>query len=352
MSHNITERDGIFTVREPAWHGLGVTLSDYPTRAEAQKLAHPWEPVTEPLYRKEPVIQPHVHTPECGGEDQVCDLRDDVFTEFVQVPDFVGVARSDDGAPLGVVGDGYEPVKNHTMYDIAEDIEGESRGDVQFETGGSLKGGRKVWLLIRLKEPLVVPGDRHGETIPYLALQNAHDGSGSFRGQATLTRIVCDNTAQMADLDATARGTQFTFRHTRSVHDRIEEARQALAGWRHSISEYQRLSEHLVATKVTQQEREEFLHRFIPDPPPHMASERVRVNVTQARDQWTAALCSVTCEGIENTAQGLLSASIEYAQHYRKALSRESRFKRAYLDDAQITRDAMTLLDEVCGIHA
>ncbi len=48
-----------------------------------------------------------------------------------------------------------------------------------------------VWVLVRLKEPLMVKGDKRGETIPYFALQNSHDGVGAFRGQATMTRIVC-----------------------------------------------------------------------------------------------------------------------------------------------------------------
>ena len=39
MSHNITSTDNLFVVREPAWHGLGTVLDEYPTRAEAQKLA-------------------------------------------------------------------------------------------------------------------------------------------------------------------------------------------------------------------------------------------------------------------------------------------------------------------------
>ena len=57
MSHNITERDGVFTVREPAWHRLGEVLPDYPSREQAQKIAHPWEPVSEPVYRKVPSSQ-------------------------------------------------------------------------------------------------------------------------------------------------------------------------------------------------------------------------------------------------------------------------------------------------------
>src|SRR5699024_236789 len=114
-----------------------------------------------------------------------------------------------------------------------------SAADVMVESGGSLKGGRLVWLLLRLKDPLVIEGDPRGATMAYYALQNSHDVSGAFRGQATSTRIVCANTSQMADMDARARGTECVFRHTRNVADRIEQARTALAGWRNALDDWQ-----------------------------------------------------------------------------------------------------------------
>src|SRR5690606_8760066 len=258
MAHNITERDALFTVREPAWHGLGVVLPEYGTREELQPLVHGWEPVTTPLYTEEPIIDE-------GGPN----------VGYTEVPGFRAVQRSDNGDTLGVVSDTYELVSNDELWDIAEAIEGEARGEIMFETGGSLKGGAKVWLLIRLRDPLTVRGDEETGTIAYYALQNSHDGSGSFRGQATMTRIVCDNTAQMADLDSQRRGTQFVFRHTRNVKDRIEEAREALAGWRDSIEAYRMLSEHLGAERIGAGAGWDFVERFIPAPPPSTASDRV-----------------------------------------------------------------------------
>lgn len=347
MGHEITERDGTFTVREPAWHGLSTVLTDYPTREEAQKIAHPWEPVSEPVYRRVPRVVPHLHTEDCH---YACSLTGDLEEVYEEIEGSKLMARDDDGYPLGVVNTSFEPVSNSEMYDIAEAIEGDDPDSVMYETGGSLKGGAKVWLLLRLKEPLLINGDPKGATIPYYALQNDHTGGGAFRGQSLMTRIVCDNTSQMADLEARQRGTEFVFRHTKNVKDRIEQAQRALAGWRESVERYNALMERLLDVRVGEDRQAEYIERFIPEPPPSMASARVLNNVAEARHSLRTILDSVTCAQVNHTAYGLVQASIEYGEHFRAARSKESRFKRAYLDRSQITADALALALDVAGI--
>src|SRR5690625_759933 len=103
MAHGITAQDGMYTVRQPAWHRLGVVLPEYPTREEAQALSMPWEPVTTPLFTEELNVDP-----EAGP-----------MTDFEEVPGFVAVQRSDTSATIGVVSDTYQPVSNTEMWDIA-----------------------------------------------------------------------------------------------------------------------------------------------------------------------------------------------------------------------------------------
>lgn len=326
MAHEIWENDNFLAVRQPGWHGLGVTLEDYPTREEAQKLAHPWEPITEPVFLKNLHVE---------GEF--------MSTTVDEAPGFKAVRRSDDASLLGIVGEGYEPVTNNEMWDIAEALQGES-SDVKFETAGSLQGGKKVWVLVRLADPITLKGDPNGATLPYFALQNAHNGTGAFRGQATMTRIVCANTSQIADQEASVRGTEFSFSHTLNIKDRIEEARDALAGWRHSLDAWQQLTEHMLTINL---DAHEFVERWIPAPPPGTASERVMRNVETARGQWWSAYNSVTCEGIRGTAQGVFAASTEYAEHYRKAQNAESAFRRTYLDSSKAVQTAQHLAMEL-----
>lgn len=331
MGHQITETDKMFSTRMPTWHGLEIQLPDYPTREQAQKLVHPWEPITETLYRRVPSIS-------ATGE---------LTESYVEVESVKLNTRSDNGEELGAVSSTFVTVNNNELWDVAEAVQGEG-ADVLYETGGSLSGGAKVWVLLRLNEPIEIKGDPNGAVLPYYALQNSHDGSGSFRGQSTMTRIVCANTAQMADLDAQARGTEFTFRHSKNVRDRIEEARAALAGWRESIEDFRLFSEHLISMTVDEETAIDFMERFIPMPPPAMASERVRNNVREAQNKWWSVYSGPTTEGLAN-AYGLVQASVEYAEHYRKARSAESRFRRSWLDRNTIVRDAVELALTAAG---
>lgn len=323
MPAGITETDAIFTVRRPSWHGLETLLPDYPTVAQARAIAHPWEVEQEPLYRR-----------VAGGDG------------YEEVPDFFANVRSDNEHLLGVVSHSYTNITIDEMYQVAEAIQGEG-ADVLLETGGSLQGGSLVWLLLRLNEPLRLDGDPHGETVQYYALQNAFDGSSSFRGQATSTRIVCQNTAKIADLDAQARGTEFTFRHTSGVKDRIEEARGALAGWRESVRSWRLVNEHLLSVTVTPNQQRAFVDAFVPMPQVATVSDRVVANVEEARSIIRGILAGPTCEGVDLTAYGCVQAVLEYQEHFRKARSAQSRFKRAYLDRSVITRDAVEIALEV-----
>lgn len=347
--HEITERDGVFTVRKPAWHGLSVVLDDYPSREEAKAIAHPWEPTTEPLFRvvTETVEGEQVTDPVTGVISKPVTLK----RKLERLDEFDLVVRNDDGHALGVKPKTRSLVTNEEMYDIAEALmKGAGNGEVLFETGGSLKGGRKVWLLMKFSEPFQVAG-RHGtETLAYYALQNANDGTGAFRGQGTNVTIVCDNTSQMADLDAKARGTEFSFSHTKNIADRIEEAKAALEGWKQSVETYQRLAEHLVGQPITRQQRTRFVHEFIPMPQENLISPRVRQNVVDGRSKMLDIFESATQETIKDTTWGLVQAAIEYQQWYRKAKTQESRFQRAYLDRSKLTRDALELAQEVAAL--
>lgn len=329
MSHEITSTDNMFSVREMPWHRLGEVLETYPTRAEAQPLVHGWEPVATPLFRAVPKI----------GDDG------NLETAYEEVANHVMQERSDNGAALGVTTKTFTPVLNDTMWDVAEAIQG-GGVDVRYETGGSLRGGAAVWLMLRLEEPLVIDRDPNGASIPFYLLQNAHDGSGAFRGLATQVRVVCANTIRAADMDAKAKGTEFTFRHTQSVADRIEEARAALTGWRESIEEYRQLANLMLSEKVSAKGERDFLERFIPAPLDPMTSERVKNNIADARDQWREVYASVTCEGITGTAWGLLQASSEWSEHIRRANSAESRFRRAVLDRNDVISSATVFARE------
>lgn len=334
--HEITSTDDMFSVRQMPWHGLGQVLSTYPTREEAKAIAHPWEPITAPVFRQVPGFDEHgmptvTYEPIEGQQE---------------------VVRSDNGGHIGVTNDTLGIVSNEEMYDIAEAVAGLG-GDVRYETGGSLRGGKQVWLLLRLDEPLVLQGDPNGATLQYFALQNNHDGGGSFRGQAINTRIVCANTSRMADMSAKAHGTEIVFRHTKNVKDRIEEAKQALAMWRVSVEEWKVFNEHLLTMRITDAQREEFIERFVPAPEAQIVSKRVLTNIENARRDLRGIFASETSEGVKNTAYGLVQGAVEYSQWFRSTRGqndqdrKENLFRRSFLDRDRLVQSASRLAQDI-----
>lgn len=335
MAHEITTRDGVFTVRKQAWHGLADVFDEYPTREEAQKLVHGWEPFDEPVYRRVSALN---------------DEGTDIVDTYEEVEGFVLRTRSDDKSQLGVVSDTLAVVNNSELWDIAEVLEGQGAGEVQYETGGSLEGGKRVWLLVRMREPVEIKGDPRGLVIPYFALQNDHVGMGSFRGQAVMDRIVCANTARAADLFAEQEGTEFVFRHTAGIRERIDQAKEALLGWRSNVREYQIMMDHFTDTLISSDERNEFVNRFFPYPMDGIATDRVMTNIEKARETYLGYLNGVTCEGTSHTAAGLLNAAVEYLNHGRKAYSAETRFKRNLLTRQRLVSDATELIKEITTV--
>jgi phage/plasmid-like protein (TIGR03299 family) len=337
MSHLITDSDNLFSTRKPTWHGLGTILDEYPTRAAAQKMVHDWEPIAEPIYRSVPVVTP----------------EGDLKVEYEVIPEKVEYRRSDNGAHLAVNNTSFAPVTNNELWDVAEALQtGVGPGDVLYETGGSLKGGGLVWIMLRLAEPIKIKGDVNDLNIPYYLLQNGHDGMTAFKGSATNVRVVCANTVRMADLDSKARGTEFSFRHTVNVNDRVEEARRALSGWRESIDAFQQLASLMITEKVSRQGELQFLEHFIPAPVGTLTSDRVKHNVEEARGQFMAVYNSDTCEGITGTAWGLFQAASEWSEHVRRAKGNqmESKFKRALLTPNQVLTTAKVFALEAAQV--
>lgn len=241
-----------FSVREPMWHGLGTVLDSHPENWDEARLAAGlmWEPQARPLYH-----QPVTHA-------------DPFASRFEQVPNHNVVVRDDTQAVIGIVGDGYELVTHAAMGEIMEALSDEP--NVKIETAGSCRGGSEVWALAYLDEPEQVAGD-DGPTYPYLALLNAHDGTSACKIVNTSVRVVCWNTYQAASMEGQRTGRQFTFRHTASIHDRIEEAKAAIRGVRGEHARWVAMAEHLAALPASDLDVELFIQEFLPDPAEHPA---------------------------------------------------------------------------------
>ncbi|MFE5369223.1 DUF932 domain-containing protein [Streptomyces mirabilis] len=139
-------------------------------------------------------------------------------------PDQYVTVRRDTGDALGVVGKRYEVFQQPQVFRFLQDLV--EREDAVWESAGALRGGRKVFVTMRIPHSIVI--DRGGlddEITLFLAAINSHDGTSSAESIVTPWRLVCGNTERFATRDAAHR---WKIRHTKGGLENLEEARRTL----------------------------------------------------------------------------------------------------------------------------
>ena len=102
--------------------------------------------------------------------------------------------RSDTKDPLAVVGKDFKVVQPRQVVEFFRDLV--EKNNMKLSTAGSLFGGRKFWALAELgKDFEVVSGDK---VTGHLMLTTAVDGSMKTVGKFVSTRVVCNNTLNIA----------------------------------------------------------------------------------------------------------------------------------------------------------
>jgi phage/plasmid-like protein (TIGR03299 family) len=307
-----------FTVRVPAWwdNASEYVLADYPGREAAMVAAgHDWDVAERPvaILRRNP-------------EGKL---------SWVQVDGYVEHFRSDTGATLRIGSDSFERIPNRVPYDVAEALLGEG---FLFETGGTLNGGTQCYLTLLLNEPVVITGD-NSTTLPYAGLSWAHDGSASFSVRSTSVRQVCENTVSASEAEGQRLGTNFVFRHTKNVMDRINEAKKTIQGVRANHDVYVASMEELAALKVTPEQRDLFVSTIIGDRDGVLSSnaatsDRVKSNIEAERAKINSLFFGQTIPEVHTlTGYGLHLAGVEYFDHLRAYRSKDSYVKRTLLSD-------------------
>lgn len=172
MSHNIEMINGVAQMAyagETPWHGLGNRVEPNLSAAEMMVAAGvDWEVVKSDAY---------------------------IAWEGKRV--YTGqqaLVRATDGKILTNVGPGWEPVQNAEAFEFFHDFVEE--GDMEMHTAGSLRDGQIVWALAKVKESFeLFKGDL---VESYLLFSNPHQYGKSIDVIFTPTRVVCNNTLNLA----------------------------------------------------------------------------------------------------------------------------------------------------------
>jgi phage/plasmid-like protein (TIGR03299 family) len=309
MAHELERlADGstAFASRLPAWHQLGTITDHAMTAAEVITAARldGW----------------NVHKIPVLGRETV-----DGTTTDIPAPDMAMTVRTNPvtGATdyLGVVGTGYIPVANEDcaeLLDLLVDASG-----AHFETAGSLRGGRRVFVTLKLPEGITVAGFEHLDL--YLALSTSHDGSAALRVDATPVRVVCSN-AQRLSLKRSV--GHYTFRHTTNVKTKIAQARQAIGITYAYADAFTAEAERMLNTELGMDAFRAVCDELWPAPPPDAPVRTVNNHRRRTATLEYLFTEAPTQDRIRSTAFGAWQSIVEYLDHYAPAGTPQRRAER------------------------
>ncbi len=175
MAHMIDTSTGAAAIayagRKP-WHGLGQELTPGATIEEWTREAGLAYTVKE---------SPVLFRSDAASEPQAFEGRKVLH-------------RSDTGAPLAVVSDGYHVVQPAAVMGFMSRLA--EIGGFEMETAGALSYGRRIWALAKVNAGADILG---GDTVrPYLLLGTSYDGTMATVAKFTTIRVVCNNTITAA----------------------------------------------------------------------------------------------------------------------------------------------------------
>lgn len=245
--------------------------------------------------------------------------------------------RSDTGAPLAVVSDGYRVVQPAEVMDFFRRL-GEL-GGFELETAGALSDGRRVWALARVSDGAdVVDGDT---VRPYLLFGTSYDGTMATVAKFTDIRVVCNNTVVRALGEGN--GSVRVLHSERFDADEVRLQLGIVAGsWERFLVQ----SRALAGVPMSGTEADEFVKALLE--PYH--SGRLEIQDTRAYKRvlqlFNGAAIGADIPGVAGTRWAMLNAVTQLVDHER-GRSDSTRLESAWFGTgAAMKQRAVDLLAE------
>jgi phage/plasmid-like protein (TIGR03299 family) len=242
MAHNLEFRNGEYSFaftgdRGAVWHRLGQQMADGATAAE-------WIAASGFDYRvlKVPAVASLI------GPD-----FDHLSGRFAE-SDKKFIVRQDSGRVLGIASDGYKPVQ---PADVWEWFERYITIDERFhiDAAGVLGSGERLWISAQFQGDQTIAGDRH---LARLLMSTSFDSSQATRNEATMTRVVCQNTLRLAHANAKA---LIKTRHSTAFNG-AAVARE-LSQIASSFAEFKAMGDAMAQVAMTGQQVSDFFKRLL-----------------------------------------------------------------------------------------
>lgn len=273
MAHEV---ESMAYVRTKPWHGLGVRVEEAMTSAEAIKIAGlDWEVHGKPI-----------------------------FTESgIQIPGYVANTRTSDNSILGVVTEKYKVVQNKDAFTFTDNLIGP---DCRYETAGSLKNGKSVWMLAKLPETSILDD----KVEQYLCFSNTHDGTGAVKVFCTPVRVVCNNTLNIALNGATR---FWSCKHMGRMEDKLAEATHTLKLANKYMEELKAKADIYAHTKCDMDKVKQIIAELFPINEDD--TDRHKANMTKARNEFMVCYFMPDIEKFRGTEWGLINSAADFCAH-------------------------------------
>ena len=266
----------MFSVREKVWHGLGIILDNPPTSEEALVAAGlNWNVVQEPIYKE----------------------------NGVGIPGYLANIRDSDGSVLGVVTKKYSIVQNREAFAFTDSLVDDG---LTWETAGSLRGGKTVWVLGKFPDTMILDDKLE----PYVCFTNTHDGTGAVRVCCTHTRVICNNTLNLAL--ATAKRS-WSAVHRGSMESKLTEAKLTLGLINDYTDALKIEAERLATIKISDEYVEGMLDNIYH--PSNNDSDVRRRRIDMLKQTVFGCLMADDIKQYRGTAYGVMMAATDFADH-------------------------------------
>jgi phage/plasmid-like protein (TIGR03299 family) len=309
MPHELEQFDdgttAFFSARQDAWHRLGTLTTGCLTAAEVMDVAYlgGWD------VRKE-----RLTTLESGAP---------VPNRYATTRIHPKTGRREVLATVGTV---YQVVQNEQACDLLNMITDET--GAHFETAGSLRGGREVFVTMKLPDTLRIAG--RDDLDLYLVMCTTHDASRLGRVLVTPIRVVCANTQRAAFANNTG---EYTFRHSGDILGKLTDVRDALGLVPVYLDQFQAAAEKMIEEQLEWDQLRQIAEQVWPLT--HEDGETAFLKqMARERDLKNLFEQSPTQEAIRGTAWAGYQAVTEWLDHHQPAKSDHHRANKILTDTA------------------
>ena len=161
------------------WHGLGVEVgNDLSVYEMLEAAGLNWKVKKIPTFYEVQEL----------GETNFAGFRMNKTKRFATGKD--ALVRASDNSILSMVSGNWQPCQNDEAFEIFEEFV--DRNELEMHTAGSLKDGKIVWGLAKMKSQFVLFDN--DVTEQYLLLVNPHEYGKAIHVRNTPIRVVCNNT--------------------------------------------------------------------------------------------------------------------------------------------------------------